>query len=612
MASKINRFNMTLFYNSLLKAARSSHQDGTITIMGLTKKQRKFIKLQDNKLSPIQISEKLGVKEKQVLEYIKELGNHTQEATAAINNTPKVTSLKTIGKFVKASMPSIILLAIMCIIVYGNALNGQLVSDDIGAYVQNKAITTPKNFLTPDQWNFQNFLYVVIYALSKTNPIPLHMVSLVLHVLNTVLVFIFCASLFNRKVARTAGLLFAVHPLNTETVSWISSYNYLFNSLLLFTILILYTLYKNTQNKKYMLAGSGIYAICAIGIRQPWVLIIPPILFIYDQITYKTTPKFIKRLLNFSPILLGAGIYILFDLVPKMAMRVETMQASNFGDYDKPPVWITIPYTIATATKLLLFPKNLTFYHDGEITPPYFYPVAGAITVALISLIIGLAFTKKCKGFSAILLIMLASILPTFSPIQVSWYMAERYLYIATAFFCMILAYFLTKGIEVRKHKRFFTGLVICLLGVYSIRTIRRNIDWQTQKKLWEATAKISVNSPRIYNNLGDIYGKENDYAKAIATFQKAIRLDPYYADAMHNLARTFLEIGEKERAREQFLRSLEVNPNLYQSYFALGALEYNKQNYTNAKYYFTKALEIEPSYEDAKKALEITLKNIP
>jgi tetratricopeptide (TPR) repeat protein len=139
----------------------------------------------------------------------------------------------------------------------------------------------------------------------------------------------------------------------------------------------------------------------------------------------------------------------------------------------------------------------------------------------------------------------------------------------------------------------------------YSTRTVYRNMDWQSDKNLWNSTLRVAPYSARVYNNLGDVYFKEHDFQKAIEHFQIALQLKPDFADVVHNLGYTYLELGNYDLAREYLVKSYEMNPYLYQSLYKLGFLEYKLGNLDQAESYFSQTLQVNPGFEPAAQAVQ-------
>ena len=136
-------------------------------------------------------------------------------------------------------------------------------------------------------------------------------------------------------------------------------------------------------------------------------------------------------------------------------------------------------------------------------------------------------------------------------------------------------------------------------------RTIVRNNDWKNQDNLWLAAERTSPNSQQNNNNLGDLYARRGDLVKAVYYFQKAVEINPRYADAYHNLGNVNRNMGKTEEAIKSYEKALEINPNIWQSYQNIGAIYYKAQNREKALEYFEKALVLVPDNEGLKKIVE-------
>lgn len=574
--------------------------------MALTKKQKAYIRKNHKQLKTEELAKRTKASKKDVTKYIKRFATYKKEKAPFT-----IDSLKALWTFIRGNLPFVILLAVICLTIYANALQAEFVSDDIEGYVFNTPVQTLSSvFSSYKIFGLQPILYAIMYQTFGANPVPLHITSLILHIINVILLFILGYMLFGKKPAIISSLLFATHPLNTEAVTWISGINYLWNATTLFLVLILHTLYVNSKNYKYALASALCFGIGGFLIKNAWLMVVPFLLVIVDQIILRRKTTLKETFKYALPYGIACISFFAVLILPLILPRVQYVEGQTIsGPQAKAPLIIHVPYTFLMTAKLLIFPKDLTLYHEGELITQTF------ITIARLSLIIfaiAMPFILKAnKKVAGLLLIITLALLPSFSPLQVAWYMAERYLYASAAFFAILVALFILKVEKTTKWKKFAVISTGFLLVIYSIRTIVRNNEWRTPKNLWLATARVAENSPRVYNNLGDIYASENDFEKSIEMFEKAIELAPNYPDATHNLGRTYLLKGDLDKAEELFNKALELHPLLYQSYHMLGFVEYQRGNVEKARTYFQKALEINPQYQDAQNALDV-LNNAP
>jgi tetratricopeptide (TPR) repeat protein len=230
-------------------------------------------------------------------------------------------------------------------------------------------------------------------------------------------------------------------------------------------------------------------------------------------------------------------------------------------------------------------------------------------------------------------------LLPTLTPLKLSWIVAERYSYLGMLGFCAIFAYFFYKLSNAENVKIAILGIFIFILLALGIRTAYRNLDWFNEDTLWFATVKYSPSSPNIHNNLGDVYARRGQHDKAIEEFKYAIELKPNYADAIHNLAYTYQTFYQKEQdeskkieylalAKQYYLEAVTHNPNLWQSHQNLGTIYFSEGNLEAGYREYGIALEINANpglisnyvyinmqlknYNEAEKGVQVLLEQDP
>ena len=345
------------------------------------------------------------------------------------------------------------------------------------------------------------------------------------------------------------------------------------------------------------------FGLSLLLMRDPWSLITPFIIVALDQFVFEKKID-LKKIIDYIPYAVISVIFALSIVVPELQSRVEVLETKHYLDIDNStPILNRIPYTIAMATKLLIFPTTLSIYHEGKVITGVDYALMIFTSVVVVGLIIkSIKNNRMLAGFGMIIFL---SILPSFSPILIAWSIAERYLYIASAFFAMILTVLIFKLEKKTKTKDLSKIIITIILIFYSVRTILRTNDLKNSKNLWYATKKTAPYSYRVYNNLGDVYANEGNYDLAIENFKKSVTLRPGYADAIHNIGFSYLQKGELDRAKTYLKQAYEMNPLLYQAAYKLGFIEYKQENFESARIYFEKCLELAPGNADCTRALQ-------
>lgn len=502
--------------------------------------------------------------------------------------------------FFRTNIHVVILIIVVGLIGYANGLDGQFLSaDDIPGIVLNESL---KDFI----FSLKTLNLIQIYAsaiinIFGPNAVVFHILSLSLHIINTLLVMLLTYLLFGRRISFYSSIIFCLLPSGSEAVFWISGVGYLFNALFSLACVNLFFIYRTTKKFLFLFLSIFVYVLALIVLQNPWILTIPMIIVALDIFTPKDKVSynvnfvnlFLKRYGAYLIYFALAAVYWFVFVSGKFQARVSSLVTDYYFDPAKStPLVLRLPYTIYKATELYLVPLRLSFFHEETLTKEVYYFMV-VTTFVVFGLIIWLL--RKKSNLGGLLLAILFSISPTFSPVQIAWFIAERYLYLGGAFFSMILGLSFNYLNEKTSVKNLTTFIFITLLTFYALRLITRANDFKSSKTLWLATQKTAPNSYRVYNNLGDVYSNEGDWPKAIESFKKSIELAPDYADAIHNLGYTYMLIGDYENAEKYLKESYEKNSRLWQALEKLGQIELLRGNKEKAKEYFDKAKEVNP-----------------
>ena len=246
----------------------------------------------------------------------------------------------------------------------------------------------------------------------------------------------------------------------------------------------------------------------------------------------------------------------------------------------------------------------MSIFHEGDVVTDFDVFVFWAFTVVVFGLILYL--WEIYREVSGLLLFVVVSLGPTFSPVQTSSYFTERYLYLGNVAFCSLVALFF---IWISKKAR-FDSLAMILGGIlvilYSTKVIFRNREWSTPENLWKSAVRVVPNSSRAHKLLGETYLTKKDYEGASDEFKKAIELrGGVYPDAYNNLGLSYLRLGKVNEAEKIFMGNINNYPLMWQSYYNMSEVELVKGRVSWAQSYLLKVLELDPQNKDAKRVLE-------
>jgi len=487
-------------------------------------------------------------------------------------------------------------LAGLCVgifILYLNSLNGAFVSDDYAGISQNPVVADVGKAITDGLRSSPSLINAVMANIFGVgSPVSFHILSVIVYLISIVLFFLLIFVVFGKTISEVATVIFAVLPIHVEAVSWISGRPYLLNAIVILFGLLMFAAYDEGKNKKYIkiFFWTLPLLIYAEPIRFLAFPIILPV-FIFTFCKRINFGQFIKKYLLFFLVL---GIISLPFLSGEILGRINMVNSgTNVSEsvfYD--PLF-QYPTAMTKYLQLTFAPMDLTLYHTMYILPVW---LNWAVVVTYLVMLIYFYFKNK-KYFFALFFIFAAAA-PSMAPVKVSWLVAERYMYLGTCGFALLLALMM---VDMSKHLKLIPAtLFMSLVIFYSIRVWTRNIDWQTNHNLWVNTCQVSPNSHNAWNNIGDDYDKLKEYENSIKGFTQSTIVKPNYADAFHNRANIFFKIGQFDLARESYRTALQFSPGLFQTYLSLAQVDLMDKKFDWAVADATKATEVQPNNPQA------------
>ncbi len=441
-------------------------------------------------------------------------------------------------------------------------------------------------------------------------PVGYHFVNTSFHITNAILLFFILFHLFKKRwLAVITSLIFLIHPLQTEVVTYVSGLGDPLSVLFMFLGILFYLKFrisKKTSFRSYFYFLSLLMYILAL-LSKETAIVMPAFILIVDffflscnqgKLSFKEKLKEIGK--EILPFLILAGIYVL--------LRATSLNFINtFNLYNEENIFtsnfhirlFTFFRILTIYFGLLFWPFNLHMERSVEIATSFFSPsviFGGLMFLGLLAL----AFSqfKRFPVLSFGILWFFIGLAPTSNlVIPISGLLYEHWLYLPMVGIFLILVWLgevLTKRYNLQK---ILIGILIAFLIFLSVLTIDRNRDWQDPITFYNQTLKYAPTSYRVINNLGMAYDDKDDYEQAEKTYQRAISLDPSNPVAYHNLGNTYRKTGEIDSAIENFKTAISLNPKFIFSSNALISLYLENKNYKEAR----EVLENYLDYSDSK-----------
>jgi tetratricopeptide (TPR) repeat protein len=518
---------------------------------------------------------------------------------------------------------------IICIIVfaiYVNSLQNDFVSDDRTGILLNPEVGEWS-------WVFRSFIgfgnnlsRMAIVHTFGMQAWAFRLFNIVSHAAVACSIYYLFKSLYDKKLGILVALLFAVHPILSESITWIAGAGYVSYALYFLISFIFFLESEEKYNWKYFV--SLVFYLFAVLTSEKAVSLAAIFIlykFVYSQESKSSFLKSASYMLVTLPfVLMLAGI---------VGKRTELLATEYYQEAGFVNPLYQIPIAVTEYIQLFLWPQALTLYHS-ETSYSYtnyfirlgaFLAIVGTLAFFTYKLRGGIKSTfmfwknvtlntdekyKKILDYKYItfwFFFFIITMLPTMTPLKISWLVAERYAYLGVLGLVAIIAYFFYKLLNKESIKIALIGGFICILLALGIRTIYRNFDWFNQDTLWIATAKYSPSSPNNHNNLGDLYARQGDMQRAIQEFKYATELKPNYADAFHNLAFTYQSLYEQEtdqakqqeyfeNAKKYYEEAIKYSPILWQSHQNLGILYFQAGDNENGYKEYQNAFAISPN----------------
>jgi tetratricopeptide (TPR) repeat protein len=551
-----------------------------------------------------------------------------------------------------------VLLVAATVAIYGQVIGFRFVNLDDHPYVLDNPDVLQGLTLKGVLWAFTTFhadFWHPLTWLSHMLDVELygrwagghHLTSLLLHLANTVILFLALSAMTgaNGRSAAVAAL-FALHPLHVESAAWVAERKDVLSTFFFMLTVLAYVKYCRTG--RWFHYGIVVLFFVLGLMAKPMLVTVPVVLMLLDYWPLRRfnlqdlrSPRNLLPLLEEKVPFLMIGS--LFGIVAIVAQIHGGVAMPFSGGY---PMWIRIMngmVSYGAYLVLTVWPTGLVpFYqHAGEGVSLWqagisFIAIAAAAAFACLRarkypyLIVGLAW-------------YLITLLPVIGILQVGWHaMADRYTYIPLIGIFIAAAWGVNDLAEGKPWGKaalaVTTGAVVGALMILSWVQVGH---WKDSVRLFEYVVKASPGNALAHNNLGSAYQDEQRMQDAIAQYHEAIRIKPFFLKAYVNLALAMDREGRPDiaiaffqhiimnwpqfgaghamladilkkqdkpsEAITRYLESLQIE-EFPEVHVRLGHLLANDGKTEEAAFHFYRALEMNPALVDARVNLGILL----
>jgi len=485
--------------------------------------------------------------------------------------------------------------------VYANSIGGKFIWDDEYLIVRNVLTKDPARFgelFTTDPgagagkvYGYYRPLFILSYALDHAlwglNPIGYHVLNLALHLGVAVLLFLLIHLLFGDWfLAWLATLFYVAHPVHVEAVSYISGR---VDPLVTFWMLLALLCYikrsRGNPNKPLFILMLFSFA-CALFSKEN-SLILPGLIVVYHA-------AFCVKLRR------GDFLSLLAVLVLYFIFRTSVFESIGVGSRLLPGLLDRIPGFFAAILnyfRLLVAPGNLHMEYGLPRFAWYDPQVLGGMVLTV--LLTGLAFWQRKKRpvvFFSIAWFYVA-LLPASNLYPLGFFMTERYLYLPSIGFFILLAWVIQAGLRDSRIRLWVILGSASLFLFYAASTIAQNRQWQDAFSFYSSNLKFAPDSVRMNNEMGRLYDSLGQKEKALEYYQKVVALDPGYSYAYNNIGVILLQGGKPEEAIPWFQKALARAGNYPDAWNNLGNANLGLGRPGDAVEAYEKAIRLLPNF---------------
>ena len=505
---------------------------------------------------------------------------------------------------------------------YHNSFQGPFIFDDGPSILENPHIrhlwpitepmvTSPK--LAVQGRPVECLTLALNYAWGGLNVRGYHAVNLMLHLACALVLFGLLRRTFESETLRdrfgtaapwlaaAIALIWEVHPLQTESVTYIVQRSELLMGL--FLLLTLYGTLRGSRSSRSWVWYLAAVVSCALGMGSKEVMVgAPLIVLLYDRVFL--APSFRQLWQRRMGLYVGLGATWLL-LAALVAGTIHPMTSVGIEGLTPWDYLMTEAGVIIYYLRLCFWPHPLVIdYFDWPITRSLKDAVLpGLVVLGLLGATVWAFRRRPWLGFAGAWFFLILAPTSSFLP-SAGEMAAERrmYLPLAAVITMAVIGAFALGRRLLNKPQGAALGCVgtACVVALFAFLTIQRNRDYHSALTIWQDTVAKRPNNARAQNNLGLAFAKLGSLDDAIGQYEQALRIKPDLADAQFNWGLALAQQGRLQEAISHWEQTLRIKPDLAEAQYNWGLALVQQGRLEEAISHWEQALRIDPDLADA------------
>ncbi|XVQ83659.1 glycosyltransferase family 39 protein [Microbispora siamensis] len=485
--------------------------------------------------------------------------------------------------------------------VHANGLgNGFIYFDDPEGVVDNVSIREFSGtnighwFTTPLQFMYTPLVYVsyaIDYLFGHGAIGMYHFTNLILHLANVVLVFLLFRRLTERAfLACFVAVAFAIHPVNVDTVAWISARSNLLATLFSLAALLVYLRYIRSQRWQPFAWSMVLFGLAALS--KSTAVALPLVLFLVDYLQGRRPNR--RLFLEKIPFLVVAVITVL------VALNVRQDVIPQHG-------YTVVGRVLLTCSALVnhlvrsVYPFRLSLAYEYPHTPfPWYLYLFPLVLAAGIAALLLVRSARRIivfgLGFFAV------TIAPTQAVLLIDGYHANRYAYLPYLGLFLIAGHFADTGLR-HRDRRLRVGAIgatAVFVLLFATLTIIRNTAWQSTETIMSDAIAEEPGVALAYNSRGIARFRDGNYTDATSDFEHTVGLDPDFVLAHHYLGLIKYHDRDYTGALSELDYEVSRLPTFPAAYSERGKTKIALRDYSGAYADLSTAIAYDPQLAEA------------
>ncbi len=440
---------------------------------------------------------------------------------------------------------------------------------------------------------------------SNSNPTGFHVVNVLLHIANALLIWLICRRL-GFSWGYIMALIFALHPVEIESVAWITERKNVLSGLFYLLALLSYLRFDRTSRKAFYWSSFACFVLALLSKTVTCTL--PVILLLLLWLRHGRIAR--KDVLRMIPFFVVGALLGLFTAY------LERHSVGAGAQWEQIAFWqrlVIAGRAVFFYISKLLWPMKLIFIYP-RWNPPDFslfdllWPTAAMLITA------GLCYWRRTIGRAAIVAwaAFVVSLFPALGfvdvyPFRFS-FVADHFQYLASMFFIALVVglvhelykHLCRQGPLLSAVRSAAIALAIVVVGLLGWLSWAHTSIYQNPKHLWLDTIEKNPQAWLAWNNLGQFYAELGNYPKAIEAYEQAVLFKPDLAIIYSNLGLAYGEVGRYAEAVKTCREAIRIKPDLSYAHNNLGVIYVELQRYPEALAEFRTTLRIKPDYVSA------------